>query len=86
METFKARVEYAKSLGIEDSMAKRICNLAQSRKIALSKAHYESFVGKGKKEIEEAFNLLKFLAKRGKASGLASRGKSPSGLKRINSS
>jgi hypothetical protein len=77
VETFKARVEYAKSLGIEESVARRICNFAQSKKVALCEMHYKGFVGKSVKEAEEAFNLLKFLAKRGKSS---------SGLKRINSS
>jgi hypothetical protein len=76
VNTFKARVEYAKSLGIEESVARRICNLAQSEKFPLCEMHYKGFVGKSGKEAEEAFNLLKFLAK---------RGKNPSGLKRINS-
>ena len=75
-ETFKARVEYAKSLGIEEGVAVRICNFAQSKKVALCEMHYKGFVGKSGKEVEEAFNLLKFLAK---------SDKNPSGLKRINS-
>jgi hypothetical protein len=82
VETFKARVEYAKSLGIEEGVAVRICNFAQSYKIPLSETHYRGFVGKGKKEIEEAFNLLKFLAKRGKSSKCQGH----NGLKHINSS
>jgi hypothetical protein len=77
VETFKARVEYAKSLGIEESVARRICNLAQSEKFALCEMHYKGFAGKRGKEVKEAFNLLKFLAK---------SGKNPSGLKHINSS
>jgi hypothetical protein len=75
-ETFKDRVEYAKSLGVEDRVARRLCNIAQSKKIALCEMHYKGFVGKSEKEAEEAFNLLKFLAK---------SDKNPSGLKRINS-
>jgi hypothetical protein len=81
-ETFKARVEYAKSLGIEEGVAVRICNLAQSRKIALCEMHYKGFVGKSGKEVEEGFNLLKFLAKRGKSSKCQGH----NGLRRIDSS
>jgi hypothetical protein len=81
VNTFRERVEYAKSLGIEESVAKRICNLAQSRKIALCEMHYKGFVGKDKKEIEGAFKLLGFLAKRRKSSRDLVYG-----LKRINSS
>ena len=77
VETFKARVEYAKSLGIEEGVAVRICNLAQSEKFPLCEMHYKGFVGKSGKEIEEGFNLLNLIAKKGKNS---------SGLKRINSS
>ena len=39
--------------------------------------HYKGFVGKRGKEVEEAFNLLNLIAK---------KGKNPSGLRRINSS
>ena len=37
VETFKARVEYAKSLGIEEGVAVRICNLAQSESFRYAK-------------------------------------------------
>jgi hypothetical protein len=77
VNTFKARVEYAKSLGIEDSIARRLCNIAQSKKIALCEMHYKGFACKSEKEAEEAFKLLNFLAKKNKSS---------SGLKHINSS
>jgi hypothetical protein len=77
VNTFKERVEYAKRMGIEESIARRLCNFAQSSKFSLSEAHYKGFVGKSEKEVEEAFKLLNFLAR---------RNRSPSGLKRINSS
>jgi hypothetical protein len=77
VNTFRERVEYAKSLGIEESVAKRICNLAQSRKIGLCEMHYKWFVGKDKKEIEGAFYLLDLLAQNQKKFN---------GLRRINSS
>jgi hypothetical protein len=76
--TFKARVEYAKSLGIEESVARMICNFAQSKKFALFETHYAGFVGKSEKEVEEAFSVLKLVAERGK--------KANAGLKRINTS
>ena len=82
VETFKARVEYAKSLGIEEGVAVRICNLAQSEKFPLCEMHYKGFVGKSGKEVEEGFNLLKFLAKRGKSSKCQGH----NGLRRIDSS
>jgi hypothetical protein len=81
-ETFKERVEYAKSLGIEESIARRLCNIAQSKKIALCEMHYKGFVGKSGKEAEEAFKLLSFVAKRDKETKF----QNPNGLKRINSS
>jgi hypothetical protein len=74
VNTFKARVEYAKSLGIEDSIARRLCNFAQSKKFPLFKMHYESFVGKGEKEVGETFVLLNLLVQKTKKT---------SGLKRI---
>jgi hypothetical protein len=82
VNTFKARVEYAKSLGIEESVARRICNIAQSKKIALCEMHYKGFVGKSEKEAEEAFKLLSFLANRSQSAKCQGH----NGLKRINSS
>jgi hypothetical protein len=75
--TFKARVEYAKSLGIEERVARMICNFAQSKKYPLAEAHYKAFVGKSEKEAEEAFSVLKLVAQ---------RTQSLKGLKRINTS
>jgi hypothetical protein len=80
--TFKARVEYAKSLGIEESVARKICNFAQSEKYPLAEMHYRGFVGKSEKEVEEAFSVLKLVVQRSQNSN----GLSPKGLKRINSS
>ncbi|MCA6071855.1 MAG: hypothetical protein LE168_05795 [Endomicrobium sp.] len=64
--TFKARVEYAKSLGIDDGIARRLCNFAQSNKFPLFKMHYESFVGKSEKEVGEAFACLNLIVQKTK--------------------
>jgi hypothetical protein len=80
--TFKARVEYAKSLGIEERVAREICNFAQSKKFSLFETHYKGFVGKSEKEVEEAFSVLKLVVQRSQSPN----GQSPKGLRHINSS
>jgi hypothetical protein len=80
--TFKARVEYAKSLGIEERVARKICNFAQSKKFPLFETHYKGFVGKSEKEVEEAFSVLKLVVQRGKETKF----QKSNGLTRINSS
>jgi hypothetical protein len=92
VNTFKERVEYAKRMGIEESIARRLCNIAQSKKIALCEMHYKGFAGKSGKEVEEAFKLLNFLAKRAKEANLQNpkcqghECQRHNGLKRIDSS
>jgi hypothetical protein len=82
VNTFKARVDYAKRMGVEESVARRLCNFAQSSKFSLSVAHYKGFAGKSGKEAEEAFELLNFLAKGNRNPKCQGH----DGLKRINSS
>ena len=67
--TFLARLEYAKSLGIEDSVANRLCIFAQTHKIALGKVHYSGFVGKSEEESEEMFAMLNFIIEKKEKDG-----------------
>jgi hypothetical protein len=56
--TFKKRVNYAKSVGIKDNIAKTICNIAQSKKLILTRDHYDALTDKTEAEIKEMLNLL----------------------------
>jgi hypothetical protein len=60
--TFKARLDYAISLGIEESVAIELCNFAQSEKFPLTENHYRTFAQlkqDSPDEIKAAFQSLR---------------------------
>jgi hypothetical protein len=58
-DTFKSRVAEAKLLGVEETLANRLCSFAQDNNYPLGDIHYKAFVGISEQEIEKKFDLLK---------------------------
>ncbi|MDR2251826.1 MAG: DUF6291 domain-containing protein [Endomicrobium sp.] len=59
VDTYKQRVDYASSLGIDIIVAKLICNFAQSEKFPLLEYHYRAFIGLNSDQAKVAFESLK---------------------------